>query len=255
VLAGSDAGYWLVPHGLGLHRELEALVELGLSPRDALSAATLEPALLFGWEDLGQIAAGFAASLVVLEADPLADIRNTRRIEAVFVNGAMIAAEDAALAGGTSMCVTDADCNGDERCDAFTHTCLSRCPAAYLPVNSCGPSAACLPANGLVGGDPVCRPLRTCDLYAQDCAPGWYGDACRPFDLDTPGCAPTGTAALGEPCSDLSPATGCTAGLVCGTHTGTCLQLCDPDAEPDPCVSGTCTVIRAGSTPWYGLCL
>ncbi len=255
VLAGSDAGYWLVPHGLGLHRELEALVDLGLSPQGALAAATVEPAQLFGWTDLGQVAAGFRASLVVLEADPLVDIRNTRRIEAVFLNGEVVSAEDAVLPGGSSMCVTDGDCNGDERCDAFSHTCLARCAGAYLPVNGCGPDAACLPADGLAGGDPVCRPLRSCDLYAQDCAPGWYGDACRPFDLDTPGCAPTGTAGLGEACSDLSPSTGCVAGLVCGTYTGTCLALCDPAAAVDSCSVGTCTVIRAGSTPWYGLCL
>lgn len=255
VLAGSDAGYWLVPHGLGLHRELEALVDLGLSPQDALAAATSEPAQVFGWTDLGQVAAGFRASLVVLEADPLVDIRNTRRIEAVFVDGEVVAAESAGLPGGSSMCVTDDDCNGDERCDAFSHTCLSRCSGAYLPVNGCGPDAACLPADGLAGGDPVCRPLRSCDLYAQDCAPGWYGDACRPFDLDTPGCAPTGSAELGEACSDLSPSSGCVAGLVCGTYTGTCLALCDPAAATDSCSVGTCTVVRAGATPWYGLCL
>lgn len=255
VLAGSDAGYWLVPHGLGLHRELEVLVDLGLTPQGALAAATVEPAALFGWTDLGRVAAGYAASLIVLEADPRDDIRNTRRIEAVLLNGAVVAAEDALLPGGSGMCATDDDCNGDERCDAFSHTCLPECPGAGTPVNPCGPDAACLPANGLVGGDPVCRPLRTCDLYTQDCEPGWYGDACRPFDLDTSGCAPTGLAELGEPCSDLYPETGCLPGLVCGTVSGTCLELCDPDASVDPCSAGTCTVITAGTTPWYGLCL
>jgi imidazolonepropionase-like amidohydrolase len=84
VLAGSD---YLVS-GPDLHRELEQLVLAGLSPAEALRAATLSAAEYYGLEDrYGRIAPGFAADLVLLAADPLEDIRHTRRIEAVVFNG------------------------------------------------------------------------------------------------------------------------------------------------------------------------
>jgi imidazolonepropionase-like amidohydrolase len=76
------------PPGFGLHEELLNLVRSGLSPLAALRAATYEPARYFGALDsLGTIAAGKLADLVLLDADPLADIRNTRRVAAVLTRG------------------------------------------------------------------------------------------------------------------------------------------------------------------------
>lgn len=84
VLAGTD---YVVP-GADLHRELEELVKAGLTPAEALRAATLDPARYFAEEDrYGSVAPGKVADLVLLDADPLRDVRNTRRIRAVVFNG------------------------------------------------------------------------------------------------------------------------------------------------------------------------
>jgi imidazolonepropionase-like amidohydrolase len=75
-----------------IHRELELLVAAGLSPLEALRAATGNAARALGIEDrTGTIRPGLAANLVVLNADPLADIRNTRRIARVIQRGVDVA--------------------------------------------------------------------------------------------------------------------------------------------------------------------
>lgn len=92
VLAGTDANSALgapaaVPHGSSLHHELELLVEAGLSTLDALRAATVLPARHFGLDDRGVIAPGRRADLVLLDADPLGDIRATRAVRRVWCAG------------------------------------------------------------------------------------------------------------------------------------------------------------------------
>jgi imidazolonepropionase-like amidohydrolase len=88
VMAGTDAPLRNSPPGFGLHEELAWLVRAGLSPFDALRAATLEPARFLKLEDsVGTIAPGKLADLVLLDANPLADIGNTRRVSAVVANG------------------------------------------------------------------------------------------------------------------------------------------------------------------------
>ena len=103
VLAGTDASDepWVYP-GASLHDELALLVEAGLSPLDALRAATIEPARYLGATDtLGLVAEGHAADLVLLDANPLQDIRATTRIAAVVLRGRLLdrAALDGLLAG------------------------------------------------------------------------------------------------------------------------------------------------------------
>ena len=71
--------------------ELEELVGAGLSPLEAIHAATGAAARIIGAEqDLGTIEVGKSADLVVLDADPVADIRNTRRIQAVLQSGRVL---------------------------------------------------------------------------------------------------------------------------------------------------------------------
>ena len=87
VAMGNDAGTPNVPFGWGMHHELELYVEAGLSPMDALLAATAVGAARMppvGEADFGTLEAGKAADLIVLNADPLADIRNTLAIERVM---------------------------------------------------------------------------------------------------------------------------------------------------------------------------
>ncbi len=88
ILAGSDAGDLYSLAGFSIHDELELLVGAGLSPREALHAATLAPAEYLGATDsLGTITEGKLADFVLLHANPLEDIRNTRRIRAVVRDG------------------------------------------------------------------------------------------------------------------------------------------------------------------------
>lgn len=90
VLAGTDTPG---APGDSLHRELELLVQAGFPPGAALRAATLNPARVVGRDDVGAIQTGNDADLVLLDADPLADIRNTRTIAAVIVRGRYLDAE------------------------------------------------------------------------------------------------------------------------------------------------------------------
>jgi imidazolonepropionase-like amidohydrolase len=101
VLAGTDANDSpgtpsRVPHGESLHRELELLVEAGLSTLDALLAATTRPARYFGLPDRGTIEPGKRADLMLIDGDPLADIRATRSIRRVWCGGVEVAVVAAA---------------------------------------------------------------------------------------------------------------------------------------------------------------
>ena len=92
VLAGTDANSTPgspahIPHGPGLHHELELLVDAGLSTVDALRAATELPALHFGLLDRGAIEPGLRADLVLIDGDPVADISATRKLLRVWCGG------------------------------------------------------------------------------------------------------------------------------------------------------------------------
>jgi hypothetical protein len=86
-LAGSGADAMGTMPGISLHTELELLVRLGLSPREALAAATNNYALQFGWNELGLIAPGRRADILVVDADPTISIWNARRISAILLDG------------------------------------------------------------------------------------------------------------------------------------------------------------------------
>jgi|HubBroStandDraft_3_1064219.scaffolds.fasta_scaffold20355_2 imidazolonepropionase-like amidohydrolase len=92
ILAGTDAnagpGIPFSPrHGESLHDELELLIEAGLSNVEALRAATVLPAQHFGLHDRGVIEPGRRADLVLIDGDPIADIRATRQIRRVWCAG------------------------------------------------------------------------------------------------------------------------------------------------------------------------
>ena len=87
VVLGSDTGTQDNPFGLTDHRELEMLVEAGMTPMQALVAATSTSAAYLGLKDEGAIATNKLANFVVLDANPLDAITNTRRIAKVYVDG------------------------------------------------------------------------------------------------------------------------------------------------------------------------
>jgi imidazolonepropionase-like amidohydrolase len=89
LMAGTDtaAGVYVIP-GFSLHQELELFVKAGLAPMEALQTATLNPAKFLGrTNDLGTVETGKLADLVLLDANPLDDIRNTQKISAVVLGG------------------------------------------------------------------------------------------------------------------------------------------------------------------------
>lgn len=88
ILAGTDTLNPYCLPGFSLHDELGLLVQAGLTPQQALQAATLNPARFMGREnDLGTVSAGKIADLVLLDASPIEDIGNTRKISAVVFGG------------------------------------------------------------------------------------------------------------------------------------------------------------------------
>ena len=91
IVLGTDAG--AAPNhffGYTGHRELEIFVRLGMTPMRALEAATSRPAAHLGLDEMGTLATGKSADFVILDENPLDDIRNTRTIAAVYLRGERI---------------------------------------------------------------------------------------------------------------------------------------------------------------------
>jgi hypothetical protein len=86
-LAASGAPVLGSMPGISMHTELEMLVRLGLSPREALATATNNYSLQFGWNELGQIASGRRADILVVDGDPTVNIWNARRISGIIMDG------------------------------------------------------------------------------------------------------------------------------------------------------------------------
>jgi len=87
ILAGTDSPNPGTAHGASIHRELELLVKGGLTPTEALVAATSTPAAVFHLADRGRIASGLRADLLLVNGDPTADIHATRDIAGIWKGG------------------------------------------------------------------------------------------------------------------------------------------------------------------------
>lgn len=88
IVAGTDAGDTYVFPGFAIHDELAELVRAGLAPADALRSATIDAARFSAQaRDYGSIEVGKVADMILLDADPLTDIRNTGKIAGLFFNG------------------------------------------------------------------------------------------------------------------------------------------------------------------------
>lgn len=87
VAMGTDAGNPLTLHGASVFHEMEAMAESGMSPMDVLVSSTRIAAMAMGREDIGTLEVGRMADLVVLDADPLADVRNLRAVRLVARGG------------------------------------------------------------------------------------------------------------------------------------------------------------------------
>jgi hypothetical protein len=95
LMSGTDAAVPMMVPGFSLHDELETMVSIGLSPYEVLKTSTYNPALYLGeLSRFGTIQEGKRADMVLLRANPLGDIRNTRQIEGTMVKGTWYSGED-----------------------------------------------------------------------------------------------------------------------------------------------------------------
>ena len=94
LIAGTDAGIFTNLPGRSMTRELELLVLSGLTPYEALQAATVTPARVFGLDDRGVIAPGLRADLILVPGDPLSDISSLEHPTAVMAQGVWLDGED-----------------------------------------------------------------------------------------------------------------------------------------------------------------
>lgn len=271
LLPASDAGYWYVPHGWGLHVELQELVELGYSPTEALVAATDTAARSVGWENRGRIEAGYRADLLVLRSDPTLSVEALRRIDQVILGGELLEPEELvgedllrhpAGAAEGEFCLEAEDCaTGD--CDLAEHQCAADCATPYDYVGACDAESWCAPVDLVEStADAVCHIVdQACDLYdpAGSCSPAAYGENCVPADVDTSYCYPSGPQGPDQACSYADPAFACQQGLFCSWISGICSPLCDPELgelQPAVCGADRCITQHADAgVPWFGLCL
>jgi imidazolonepropionase-like amidohydrolase len=99
IAAGTDAGNIGTLHGPSIFRELRLMAEAGLTPREVLASATAGGARVMGREkDLGAVAPGRLADLVMLDRDPLADVANLETIHRVVKGGRVYTPEELAHA-------------------------------------------------------------------------------------------------------------------------------------------------------------
>jgi imidazolonepropionase-like amidohydrolase len=229
-VAGTDAGNPGNFHGRSLHRELQLYAQNGMSNQAALISATSAAADFVGASDLGRIAPGAVADLLVVDGNPLGDLAALDQIDRVYRGGQLIDRASLALPRGTSIvvmptknlaegatCLEDDEC-GAAVCDPFEARCRAACSAAGSD-GPCGNDAACIAAY-LDDGTPVdlCYPSDGCDPVAQDCR---NQAACVFLGNGATACELAGTGVAGASC-----AAGCARGTQCVGNF--CLQLCAP---------------------------
>ncbi|MFP5234962.1 MAG: amidohydrolase family protein [Acidobacteriota bacterium] len=89
-LAASGASVSGTMAGISMHTELEMLVRIGLTPREALAAATNNYSLQFNWQDIGQVAPGRRADILVVDGNPTVSVWNARKISTLILDGRVL---------------------------------------------------------------------------------------------------------------------------------------------------------------------
>jgi imidazolonepropionase-like amidohydrolase len=234
LVTGTDAGNPGVFHGPSLRRELELSVELGMTPVEALRAGTREPADMLGQDDLGRLAAGAVADVVIVAGDASADIGALAQVRDVFRAGRRLDLPSLSQLADTTLfeqpqtglgagaaCLGPGECGDDLYCSW-----LSSCAPVCGGATACDSGDACFPQAASSAG--WCYPGDGCDLIGQDCVNGqaciWLGNASSV-------CWFGGSGTDGQAC-DANAA--CAPGHQCSLSSGKCAALCDP-AGPETC--------------------
>jgi imidazolonepropionase-like amidohydrolase len=90
IVFGTDSGIPTRFIGYFEHLEMKMMTDAGLTPMQVIVSATKNAAEYLGLKDLGTLSPGHKADFIILDADPLTDIKNLRRISAVFINGTQL---------------------------------------------------------------------------------------------------------------------------------------------------------------------
>ena len=101
-LAGSGTSAFGTLPGISLHNELRMLTGIGLTPRQALAAATSNVGEVFRWPAVGQIKPDYDADLVVVDGNPTTDIANLKKIRLVILNGEVLDRQPLLISKGRS---------------------------------------------------------------------------------------------------------------------------------------------------------
>ena len=118
LLAGSDAPNPGTTHGVTIHREMELLVKAGLTPSQALRAATANPASAFDLRDRGRIVVGARADLVMVDGDPTKDITATRAIAGVWKGGVRLDRQPAPTEAQVARTITSGEISDFDKGEA-----------------------------------------------------------------------------------------------------------------------------------------
>jgi imidazolonepropionase-like amidohydrolase len=241
---GSDSGGWsLTLHGLAMERSVETLVLAGMTPSEALAAATSVAAEVLGATDRGRIREGLVADLLIVDGDPTAEITDLRRVAAVYKDGEAIDRAALSVRQGTSLladplhdqaagepCLAAEECASGLVCDLRTARC--RQPCAPTSPGACTAGEGCVVLSPDAPLLALCAPGDGCDPIGQDCPSSM---ACAPI-----GNGETFCYAAGSSTTTCHSHTLCKRGWECAE--GQCRHLCDPaDAQNTACggTSGT----------------
>lgn len=255
LVTGTDAGNPGVFHGLAMARELSLFVAAGFTAEEALTAATSRAADVLGRADLGRLAPGSAADVLVVEGDALRDIRAISRVHRVYRAGAPIDRDALALPRGAPLSArpitgltAGSTCLGAGECGAGL-TCGEQgvCTRTCHGYTGCSKGSACFSQGAYSQG--ACYAGEGCDPLTQDCE---NGAACVPLGNGATACWTGGAARPGEKCS---PGGMCVAGAACDIYSGRCKEICDPAVPGDSCPAGeSCVDYSAAAGLTLGEC-
>ena len=230
-MLGSDSGFELTPFGLATQRELALMVELGMTPTAALRAATSAPAAWLRHPELGRIAKGATADILIVRGDPTAAIAAIRDVDAVYLGGQDVDVASMALDLTTSLLrkpvtglAEGKACLGASECAAGL-TCNARqfCAKTCTTSTDCAKGASCQP----VGSLKACITGDGCSALTQSCG---NGASCVPAGNGSTECVDAGPGGDGASCTAH---TDCKQGFACAVG-GVCRKLCDPAAPVCP---------------------